>query len=244
MRAIRLSQVLIKIVFALLLLPSIGSTSGLESNFPSSVPGLTIRNAHKIYKSGSAEVYRGQAPKQKEFDSLFRLGVRRFIIYKNDTRGEVAKEIAYLTSQGVKSSDILHLSMPWKDTEGFQNTCEMTLQALQFIEDSISKQQSVYFHCTMGEDRTGMLAGLWGLWAGTYPTVNQAFRDEMCARGYEAGNPHKPYMILKQVREALTPNFFKMVELLSQARTQRKKLSQINCPNDVKLTRDANWTCR
>lgn len=244
MTSIRQYLMSVGIAFAFLLLPSVGSTSGLESHFRSSVPGLTIRNTHRIYKSGSAEVYRGQAPKQKEFDSLFRLGVRRFVIFKNDTRGEVAKEIDYLTSRGVKGSDILHVPMKWKDDSGFQSACEMTLRALQFIEESILKQQSVYFHCTMGEDRTGMLAGLWGLWVGTYPTVNQAFRDEMCARGYEGGNPKKPYMILNQVRGALTPNFFKMVEVLSQARLQGKSLKQVTCPRDVRLSRSANWTCR
>lgn len=244
MLSIRQCQLYVLTVFTLTLSAAFGSSSALESNLPSSVRGVSIRNAHKIYKYGNAEVYRGQAPKQKEFESLFNLGIRRFVIYKNDTLGEVAKEIAYLKSQGVNDKDILHLEMPWKDDAGFQNTCQMTLQALRFIEDSMRKQQSVYFHCTMGEDRTGMLAGLWGLWVGTYPTVDKAFREEMCARGYEGGNPKKPYMVLKLVREALTPNFFKMVELLAQARQEGKNLTHISCPTDVTLTRNLNWTCR
>lgn len=221
------------------------ANAALESQLPSTVPGLTIRNAHMIYQTPMAKVYRGQAPKQNEIPQLLSLGVQRFLIFKNDSRGEVAREIAFLHSKGVLTQNILHLEMPWKDSEGFQNTCMMTVEALKFIETSVEKNMNVFFHCTMGEDRTGYLAGLWGLWVGTYSTPAAAFKQEMCARGYEGGNPNKPYIIARDVREALTPNWLKMVQLLKQARLTGKSLSQISCPRDIVLhTTLTGWTCR
>lgn len=243
MPSIRNSQNWIKILLTLTIFCATGAKAELESHFNSSIPGVTIRNAHKVYQSGRAELFRGQAPKQKEVPSLLQLGVKRFLIFKNDTRGEVTKEINFLISKGVRPSNILHLEMKWNDEQGFQNACEMTLQALQFLEDSIRNQESAYFHCTMGEDRTGYLAGLWGLWAGTFRSSQQAFTHEMCARGYEYGNPQKPFFIIKDVREGLTPTWLKMVELLKQARLQGRSLKTIACPNDVPLQTLTQWRC-
>lgn len=210
--------------------------ASLQSPFSSSLRNLSIRNSHIVTTHGSNTfVVRGQAPNWNQIDELVDFGIERVLIFKTDTKGEVAKEIAELKKRGYRSQDILHMEMPWKDIESFQEVCEMTIESLKFIEESIRQKRSVFFHCTVGEDRTGYLAALWGLWVGEYQSVNEAFHDEMCARGYERGNPKKPWHVAQKVRESVTPQFLKMVELLKRARLHGTSLSKVKCPTDLQV---------
>ena len=224
-----------QVVVFFTLLIVIHAHAELSSPFSSTVSGLTIPNSHIVSRQTGSLVVRGQAPKPEEMDQLKKLGVQRVLIFKNEIKGEVAKEISDLKMKGYHQQDVRQVNMPWKDITSFQDACEMTLESLQFIEDSAVTRRSVYFHCSVGEDRTGYLAGLWGLWSGEYRDVNRAFRDEMCARGYEAGDYRKPMNVVQAVRQNLTPTFVKMVQILSDARKRGLQLKQIRCPKEVEL---------
>ena len=233
MELIRLTTIFVM----LSLVCSLEVRANLSSPFSSTVSGLTIPNSHIVSSHSGAQVIRGQAPQLAEIDQLLSIGVERIIIFKNQTQGEVTKELSDLKKKGFRANDILQVDMPWKDIGNFQDVCEMTLQSLQFIEESAQTKRTVYFHCTVGEDRTGYLAGLWGLWNGNYRTTNQAFEQEMCNHGYEAGDHKKPYVVVKAVRENLTPTFLKMVDLLAEARRSGKNLRQIKCPREIQQSK-------
>lgn len=221
------------LILAIILAPK--AQAELGSPFSSTVTGLSIPNSHIVSQHSGGRIIRGQAPKNYEIDELVSLGVDRVLIFKNETKNEVTTEISQLKVKGFRSSDILHVDMPWKDISDFQNVCEMTIDSLEFLEESVRSRKTTFFHCTVGEDRTGYLAGLWGLWNGEFRSVNEAFSDEMCQRGYESGDRKKPYAVVKAVRAHLTPAFLKMVKLLSEARQKGLFLRQIKCPRDVTI---------
>ncbi len=235
MELIRLTTIIVAISFVTVF----KAQANLSSPYTSSVSGLTIPNAHIVTEHSRSFVIRGQAPGVSGIDQLLSMGVERVLIFKNDTKGEVQKEIVELKRKGLSDQDILHISMPWKEARDFQSLCEMTLESMKFLEESVRTRRSVFFHCTMGEDRTGYLSGLWSLWSGEIKDVNQAFREEMCAKGYEAGNLNKPHFVASAVRETLTPTFVKMVQLLGEARMKGLKLNQIRCPKEIQMQRSA-----
>lgn len=181
----------------------------------------------------------------RQIQELSHLGIQRVLIFKADTRGEVPKQMRALSNAGFKTSNVKHIAFPWKDLHDFRSACLMTMEALQFLEESVQAGQGVFFHCTVGEDRTGYLAGLWGLWNQTYEDVNSAFAQEMCARGYEAGNPNKPYrQVVAKIRETLTPTYLKMAKLLTTARQHGQRLDRSLCDHEPTLNVPAkNYRC-
>lgn len=199
--------------------------------------GVSISNAHIVYASEGSTIVRGKTPdNQKQFQELLDLGVTEFLIFKIDVKGEVVKETQLLQKMGIASSSITHISFPWKDLHDFQGSCRMTIQALRTIEAAVENNKSLYFHCSVGEDRTGYLAGLWGLWAGTYSSTLDSVKKELCARGYEAGNPQKPYRnVVLKIRETLTPTYLKMAMLLGEAKTRGQGLDESLCDNEPQI---------
>lgn len=212
----------------------------LASISQAAVEGSSIPNAHVVYTEGDMAVIRGKAPaNKKQIEELLALGVEEFLIFKNDTKGEVAKQITTLQSLGVAKNSITHIPFLWKDLHDFKSSCEMTMHALRTIEKAVEDNKSIYFHCTVGEDRTGYLAGLWGLWVGTYKTVKQSVNEELCARGYEAGNPRKPYRdVVFKIRETLTPTYLKMTVILSKAKQRGLSLNESLCNEEPELNVD------
>ena len=198
--------------------------AGMTSNMPSSFEDTGIPNSHLL----SDNVIRGMAPRnQKDMQKLLDLGVEKFLMFKIDTNGDIAKEIETLSNLGVPAKNMLHLEFPWKDITDYVPVCEMTVDALNMIKTSESKNQKIFFHCTVGEDRTGYLAGLYKIYRGDNETVKEIFDGEMCDHGYEAGNPNKIYSVVKKVREALTPAFLGMVKIIEA--NPGKKLTKAMC---------------
>lgn len=204
------------------------------------VEGSSISNAHIVYEADGSVIIRGKAPaNRKQFQELMDLGVSEFLIFKLDTKGEVEKERATLEKLGVASSSITHVPFPWKDLHDFKNACTMTITALRTIQNAVESGKSLYFHCTVGEDRTGYLAGLWGLWANTYTSAQDSVQKELCARGYEAGNPGKPYRdVVLKIRETLTPTYLKMAVILNDAKKRGQSLDVSLCDNEPQLKVD------
>lgn len=112
----------------------------------------------------------------------------------------------------------------------------MTIEALQVIEKATQAGRNIYFHCTVGEDRTGYLAGLWGMWTSIYQSETEALNEEMCARGYEAGNPGKPYRdVVFKIRETLTPLYLKMAKIVATAKARGQALDISMCDQEPQI---------
>ena len=195
----------------LLILLSLNTFAGLESKFTSSVEGISIPNTHMLDDNGT--VYRGMAP-GKRIQQLVDLGITDVLIFKNQTRKEVDKEIVALKELGYSNEQIHHIPFKWKDINDFKSACIQTVDALKLIKEVYeSDSRSIFFHCTVGEDRTGHLAGIWDMLLEGSST-HESFQTQMCERGYGAGNDHKPWKVVSAIRKGLTPLFFKMARLV------------------------------
>lgn len=198
--------------------------AGMKSSMPSTYEETGIPNSHLL----SEHVIRGMAPRnKKDLQRLLDLGVEKFLMFKIDTNGDVAKEIETLLSMGIAEQNMLQLDFPWKDITDYNSVCEMTVDALNMIKTAESKKQKIYFHCTVGEDRTGYLAGLYKIYRGDNETRKEIFDGELCDKGYEAGNPEKIFSVAKKVRDSLTPAFMGMADLIEK--NAGKKLTKSMC---------------
>ncbi len=204
------------------------SHAGMKSNMPSTYEETGIPNSHLL----SENVIRGMAPRnKKDLQTLLDLGVEKFLMFKIDTNGDVAKEIETLLAMGVPQKNMLQLDFPWKDITDYGAVCEMTVEALNMIKTAEANNEKIFFHCTVGEDRTGYLAGLYKIYRGDNETRKEIFDGEMCDKGYEAGNPEKIFTVAKKVRDALTPAFMGMADLIEK--NAGKKLTKTMCKSLV-----------
>ncbi len=186
----------------------------LVSPFASSVDGVGIFNAHAV----ADNVFRGMKPfRDGDFEDLKDLGVDAVLIFKKPTAAsEVDDEIDALAPVGVPASQVENVQFPWKDFADFAEPCRMTVRSLKLLKEWTASGKTAFFHCTVGEDRTGYLAGLYRLMNET-ATVRAIFDDELCEHGYSAGNPQKPYAsVAKEVDDDLTPIFLKMAFKISR----------------------------
>ncbi len=188
--------------------------------------GLTIPNSFKVDKSGN--VYRGKEPKNL-VDELAHFQITDVIIFKNDVKGEVFKEMASLKDLGINTH---HIPFRWKEYPSMQVACEQTVEALNIIHKVKSVNGKVFFHCTAGEDRTGMLAGIYRMLEEKI-SKTKAFKEEMCARGYSDGNSHKPGMVTEAIQKELTPLFNALSAKVESGEWKLGKLSKQSCRNLV-----------
>lgn len=186
------------------------------------VDGLTIPNSFQVDKDGN--VFRGKEPKAL-VDELAHIGISDVIIFKNEVKDEVQKELASLKELGIKSH---HIPFRWKQFNSMTEACEQTVQALNIIHKVKAKNGKVFFHCTAGEDRTGMLAGLYRMLEEKL-TQGTAFRTEMCARGYSDGNSHKPGMVTGAIQKELTPLFLALSAKIESGEWKLGKLTKKSC---------------
>ncbi|MBY0517258.1 MAG: dual specificity protein phosphatase family protein [Bacteriovoracaceae bacterium] len=190
----------------------------ISSPYSSTVKGITIGNAHEL----SAGVLRGSEP-TKEIQQLSDYGIKEVIIFKNPTKTEVDAELAELKNFKIKAH---HIAFKWKDIENMQEACEQVVSALQIIKKAQRAGSPIYFHCTVGEDRTGLLAGLFRM---THDRISteQAWSQEMCPRGYADGNKNKPRMVTSAIHKQLTPLFLALAEKIESS----EELSKSSCLN-------------
>lgn len=199
--------------------------AGLVSIMPSTFTEVSVPNSHLV----SPNVIRGMAPRNEaDIDSLIAVGVSDVLIFKNETSGEVTKEINLLEEKGIEKTKITHIDFPWKDISDFRPVCEMTIAALNKLESAENNNRKIFFHCTVGEDRTGYLAGLYKIYRGDQ-NIQEVFQGELCDKGYEAGDPKKGMNVVLKVRESLTPAFLKMIDVLNLAKKNKAKLNKKLC---------------
>lgn len=176
----------------------------------------------------AGQIMRGAAPDGAERELLSQR-VTDVLIFKNQTKNEVDAEIATLQQLGYPKNRITHLPMKWKGITDFEESCRLTVSALKVIKNIyLTPARKLYFHCTVGEDRTGYLAGLYRVLADQW-TAKESFKTEMCARGYEAGNPHKPDHVVQDVKKAITPLFSRMMLLIDSGKISWSNLDPEAC---------------
>jgi hypothetical protein len=120
----------------------------------------------------------------------------------------------------------------------------MTIDALNMLKKADDNEEKIYFHCTVGEDRTGYLAGLYQLYSRNNDSVDDVFQTELCDKGYEAGNPKKISSVVAKIRESLTPAFFTMVNIIQEAQSSKKKLTKSLCKNVEMIEADSKYRCK
>lgn len=195
-----------------------------------SIERVSLPNTHVVLEKNNkgVPVYRSNSPylAQHVLDVLS-LGIQNVVVYKN-FYDQKDKDLLYslYEDSGFDTKNLFHIPMPWKRDGkkpfNFRSACEMSVKAMDLLENSPTP---ALFHCTVGEDRTGMLAGLLQVKNGM--SVMNAFRDEMCGRGYEAGNPRKSESpaVVEAVREVLTPLYLKMATVI----TTNGEISKSDC---------------
>lgn len=183
---------------------------------------ISIANFHEVDQSAS--LYRGREPK-KLVSELPSIGITDVIIFKNDVRGEVAKEKAALEFLEIKSH---HIPFRWKDFSSVQLACEQILEAIEIMRDVRANNGKLFFHCTAGEDRTGALAALFRMMDEGVDRES-VFQEEMCERGYADGNSHKPYYVTSSIHNELTPIFFAMARQIERGYLGLNRLNKNVC---------------
>ena len=211
----------------------------LRSPLPSDVVGIHIPNTHVAAQGGLGTVLRGSAPLKNEIKQLKDYGVTDILIFKNQTRHEVDQEISWLKAAGYSSGQIHHIPFLWKNIGPFKQTCGQTISALRLLSKAYkTPKKAIFFHCTVGEDRTGFLAGLFRMLAEKWDT-EKAFKEELCKNGYEAGNSRKPPDVITEVRAGLTPAYFKMASLISSGVLTLDNLNTSVCASEPMLDTNA-----
>ncbi len=183
---------------------------------------ITIKNFHSVDSEES--LYRGRQP-GKLVSELPSLGITDVIIFKNDTRGEVIKEIAALKTLEIQSH---HIPFRWKDYSSVQVACEQLIDAMTIMRDRREQGGRVFIHCTAGEDRTGALAGLFRMLDEGLDRET-VFREEMCDRGFSDGNGHKPYYVTSSIQKELTPIFVAMARQIDKGYLTMNNLDRNVC---------------
>ncbi|HXH31001.1 MAG TPA: tyrosine-protein phosphatase [Bacteriovoracaceae bacterium] len=188
------------------------------------VDGLTIPNSHQVDKEGN--IFRGREPK-KLVDELAHIGITDVILFKNEVKTEVQEEKANLARLGIRAH---HLPFRWKEYPSMEEACVQTVDALNILHQVKRINGKVFFHCTAGEDRTGMLSGLYRMLTERL-SREAVFAGEMCGRGYSDGNPHKPYMVTAAIQKELTPLFMALSAKVMSGEWQLGRISRNSCKN-------------
>lgn len=205
-----------------------------DSIYISTVPEIRIPNTHIVDANDAtgAIILRGKQPESDaDFSDLAKYGVNEFLIFKNDVKGEVEIEKAKLRQIGIKDKNIHNMKFRWKKIKSFKEACTQTIEAFAILQNASKNGTKLYFHCTMGEDRTGYLAGLYILLSrGLNP--KSVFYNEMCKHGYSSGNPHKPDDVVDILDSELTPIYVKMAYKINKGFITPDKLDKSVCEID------------
>ena len=219
---------------------------------PSTVKGLPIPNSYFIEKNkkGGA-IIRGSAPlNHHNLELMKKFGISEYIIFKNDKAGEVKGEIGGLLELGVRKDSVTHIDFDWKDNENFNSGCQKLIQGINLLKLAMKNNKKIYFHCTTGEDRSGVLAASYLLAVDRKTNIKKLFKNEMCAKGYEAGDPEKDKDVVARIRAGLTVTFLKMAYRIDQAKKEKHPINENICSTDpeaeadyIKYSKQMNFTC-
>ncbi|HEX7674379.1 MAG TPA: hypothetical protein VF412_09415 [Bdellovibrio sp.] len=200
----------------------------------SDVKGLPIANSSYVArnKTGGA-IIRGSAPLNHfNLELMKKFGISEVIIFKNDKAGEVKSELGGLAELGFKKNDVTHINFDWKDNQNFSSGCAKIIQGIDLLKLALKNNKKIFFHCTTGEDRTGVLASSYLLSVNKKADIKSLFKDEMCSKGYEAGDVDKDKEVVQRIREGLTKTFLKTAYRIEEAKKAKKPINEKLCVKD------------
>ncbi len=218
-----------------------GERRGLVSPIRNSFTDVQLPNTHVVRKTDAGEplLLRSMNPQtSRDYDEFQRLGVKRVLIFKNQVRTEVDTEVTRLEEFGVKGDQIERIPFLYKDFANFESPCRQTIAALKFLGEGIKRRQPTLFHCTVGEDRTGVLSALTRMLYDGYD-LQKAFQEEMCEFGYSSGNPQKPLReVILGIDADLTPFLLKMAYKIQSGTLTAENLNAETCRIDPAKSRE------
>lgn len=216
----------------------------LLSPFPSTVRGISIRNTHTVAR-GESRILRGMRPlSSRDVQELTDKGISRILIFRNNVQGEdtVATEMEWLNANP-KIQKVYEIPFKWKDITSFKEACEQTVQALKIFKESLTRPDAgLFFHCTVGEDRTGYLAGVYRMIFEGGNSDN-VFQADMCRWGYADGGTDrrgeniKPDHVVADIHKAITPVFAKMRVLILLGKITADNLSEAACAQEPRVSK-------
>lgn len=189
----------------------------------------------------SDKIYRGRTPRANEIKRLTDTGINTVLIFKDQKKTEVDDEIDNLVARGFDPKRIIHIPFLWKNIVSEKLACEQTVQALQILRRiQNSKSDKLFFHCTVGEDRTGLLAALFDQIMNGTPQSDSYIRN-MCMKGYAGGNTEKPEHVSDAVDQYLSPLYFKLSKMIEQGDLSMQKMSKSVCAKIEAMTFDTQY---
>jgi hypothetical protein len=195
----------------------------LFSPYASTVPGLSIRNSHFLGEDHL--VIRGQRPSTVgEISELQKLNVTRILIFRKESSSESSNEDEFRMLKEAKFplEQVSVIQFPWKDISDQSLGCRQTLEAINHISQARNKGEKLFFHCTVGEDRTGFLSALVNM-IFEKKKASEVFWSDMCRYGYAEADPTKPEEVSRLVHANITALFVRMSYLV-----EHKKISATN----------------
>lgn len=199
----------------------------IETLAASYEPLKKIGNAHIVTADG--RIIRGSNPTGKA-ELLKKNGITDILIFRKGQKSELDAEYQDLYQSGFKENQITHIDMNWKDIADQKAECEKVVNALMLINTVANQpERKIYFHCTMGEDRTGLLAGLFRIQNQNWTTEN-AFKNEMCKYGFGEANSKKPAFVLDAINKNLKPIFTQLAYQLERG----QKIGPELCTKKIK----------
>ncbi len=234
------SRILPPFIFSIVFLSSNGF--GLTSPFASTVDGITIPNTHIIDREG--KILRGMAP-NKSIQELIDFGVTDVLIFKNPVNNEIKQEVSELKSFGLNYPNVRQIPFEWKDIKDYGKACRQSVAALQFIKEvAQSSDRKIFFHCTVGEDRTGFLAGLWQSLTKTNNMSYQSiWNDQVCENGFGRGNPKKPMSVVTKLQQDLVPIYWSMIQMIQEGLINLEDLNENACDAIYEIRVQDKYTC-
>jgi hypothetical protein len=212
----------------------------LSSPFPSTVEGITINNTHQV--GSFNKIYRGQAPLGK-IEQLSDFGITDILIFKNQTKNEIDREYAEITEKGLSHIQTKQIDFLWHKYPSYKEACEQLIDGLKLIKEvDSSKDRKLFLHCTVGEDRTGALSGLWRMLSQKW-SMKRAFYYEMCENGYGHGNGNKPFYVYNEIRNDLTPLFIFMAKKIETGELSLNNLTYKVCSDEINKEETEKLKC-
>lgn len=193
-------------------------------------PLESIGNVHSL--RADDRILRGASP-EGHTELLKENGVTDILIFRdgvgphNDNEKKELRKVGYTTSQ------IHHIPMSWKNVSSFEKACADVVSALKIMHTVESNpRRKLYVHCTMGEDRTGLISGLYRMvfqgWS-----AQKAYQQEMCAYGFAESSPQKPQFVVETVNSNLKSLFARMAVLIESGALTKDTLNVAACKMSI-----------
>lgn len=186
----------------------------------------SLGNVHSL--TPDDRIIRGAVP-NSSVDLLLKERVTDVLSLQPSDHPQWQKELTILEESGFLKKQIHNVSMYWDRPTPFKEQCIQYLKVLRILKEvKQDRSRKIYFHCTMGEDRTGLVAGLYRIIFDKW-SFEKVVAGELCAHGYAFSNLSKPKAVAKKIQDNLGVSFIEMVDLVEQDRLSFANLDDKIC---------------